>query len=90
MAKENRLDEAYHAVTDEDVVTTKMASTQKRKESHANYVVSPEMRAMIRSYADEWHVSQSAVVRYVLTLGFEQVRKGKTPPLETVTKALIR
>jgi hypothetical protein len=88
MVKKDRLDEALEPVSGRDAVTAKKAKTA-RDESIASLYLTPELKSHIRRYSAEWGASQSAVVRYALGLGFEAIRKGKKPRMETVTKAVL-
>jgi hypothetical protein len=88
VVKKDRLDEALEGVSDKDAVTAKKGKTA-RNESIASLYLTPELRSHIRRYAEEWGVTQSAVVRYALGLGFEAIKKGKKPRMETITKAVL-
>ena len=88
MVKKNRLDEALEGVSGRDAVTAKTGKTA-RAASITNLYLSPELKSHLRHYAGEWGASQSAVARYALGLGFEAIRKGKKPKMQTVTKAVL-
>lgn len=91
MGNTDRLDEAMKAVGDEgDAIAQESEGAKSdRQESIVTYYLNPEIRSYLRHYAKEWEQSESAVARYVLRLGIEQVKKGKGPPMETIERAIL-
>ena len=89
--KADRLDEAMTAVSDEENATNEggKRTTTDRQESIATFYLSPEIRSYLRRYAKDWQQSESAVARYVLRLGIEEVKKGRLPPMETIERAIL-
>ena len=77
----DRLNEAMITETDE---TGKIGESDKPVKT---YYLSWELIEHIKRLQDQWNASESAVVRFLLGLGLEAVKKGKQPPMITVTKA---
>lgn len=75
-----------------DAMTTETDETGKTGESDKpvkTYYLSWELIERIKRLQDEWNASESAVVRFVLEVGLEGVKKGRVPPMITVTKAKL-
>ena len=84
MGAKDRMSEALTGLPD---VTDKTGATGKPVKT---YYLSDELISHIKRLAQEWNTNDSAVVRWLLEFGLEAVKKGKTPPMETVTITRIK
>ena len=81
MGAEDRMSEALTGPPDKTGATGKPVKT---------YYLSDELISHIKRLAQEWGTTDSEAVRWLLQFGLEAVKKGKTPPMETVTITRIK